>query len=488
MLWERFEGWARETPAAEAVVDGEVRLSYGELATRAAAFGQWLCERYGLGEGSVIAAALQNGWEYPVCFAAANRIGAVFLPVNPQWRPLELAWLAEKLGVQAALVNPATALEWKGVLPEDKVVQIEEGEAAQALRGNAARGDSAPPKSARRALLLATSGSTGQPKIVPRTNANLLAGASSVGEELGVRAGDRVLAAVPFHHANGFSNCLLMPLLSGGTCVAVRRALPGVVADCARKERVRLINVSPILYNLLADQELAPEWMESVEICISTGAHLPAALGRVWRQRFGVPIRQLYGSSETGTICIQSQDGEAQPGEVGPPLKPVSLRILSPQGVPLAEGASGEVAVRGPALMSGYVDEPSLNAACFVDGHFRTGDSGRILPGGSLALDGRLTRWINLGGVKVDPVEVENALYELPEVAWCRVMESENGQGWKVLSALIQPRAAAAVTRKQVVEHCRGRLAEYKIPRVIEFVAAMPGDAAGKQPKEWRIP
>lgn len=136
-------------------------------------------------------------------------------------------------------------------------------------------------------------------------------------------------------------------------------------------------------------------------------------------------------------------------------------------------------------MMAGYVGEPELNETAFADGFFRMGDLGRIAASGELVLDGRSKRWINSGGIKVDPVEVENAIGRLPAVAQCKVGPGRGPRDIEVIAARIVLRPDAALSRADVIGHCRRFLADYKIPRVIEFVEALPVDLAGKTPMEW---
>ncbi|HAX44654.1 MAG TPA: AMP-binding protein [Bryobacteraceae bacterium] len=479
--------WPVPTPAApsaEAVVDGDVRLSREDLARRAASLAAHFRDNFGIRAGHIVAAALPNCWQYPVCFAAVNLLGAVFLPVNPQWRAREIRWLVKRLDVRAALVAGEVRADWAESIESGRLAGLDDISILEALSGGA-EPDSDPPAPHATALLLTTSGSTGRPKIVPRTNANLLAGATAVGDELTIGPGHRVLAVVPFHHANGFSNGLLMPLLRGGVLIIARNALPRPLAALIHAERVRLLNLAPVLYSVFAGQLPDPAHFASVKDFLCTGAPLPTPLARLWRDHFGQPVRQLYGSSETGVISIQRDTDPAVPGCVGRPLPTVSVRILDTAGRSLPPGETGEVAVRGPAMMHGYLDEPELNAASFVDGHFRMGDSGRFSPEGHLFLEGRLKRWINLGGVKVDPVEVENVLHELGGVAYCHVLESRNGAGLAMVKARIQTCPGATLSRRDVIEHCRSYLAEYKIPREIEFAGEVCSEGLGKNPKEW---
>ena len=180
----------QDAPGALAVIDGALSLTRADLAARALSLASWLRSRHSVREGAILAAALPNFWPYPVCFLAANALGAPLLAVNPQWRRSETAWLAQKLGIHSAFVTPQTAPAWEGLLPAGQVLDVESAAFAEALR-QPPLPDPPPPDPALTALLLTTSGSTGRPKIVPRSNANLLAGAQAVGETTGARPGRR---------------------------------------------------------------------------------------------------------------------------------------------------------------------------------------------------------------------------------------------------------------------------------------------------------
>lgn len=486
MVLERVYQVATETPDDLAIIDDPVTLTYSDLAGRAAALAEFLRSRAGLRQGGIAAVSLPNCWQYPICFFAVAGLGGICMPFNSQWRANEIHWFVRRLGIGIAITCRDLRPAWDEAardLPGLQVHTIDGGELEDVLITRSAA-DLPLVNGVFPALYLATSGSTGRPKVVPRTHQNLLAGARAVAAALDVQRGARFLSVVPFHHANGFANGMFLPLTSGGAVVLVRKALPSVLAEKVHRHGVEIVNMSPILYSLLAEHGVEPEEFGSVKIYLSSGAPLPPVLAQAWRKRFGQPIRQLYGSSETGTLCIEGA-GSAADGSVGKPLATVTVQVLDSEGRPLPVGQHGEIAVRGPAMMTGYVDEPELNHTAFAQGLFRMGDLGHLTADGELVLEGRSKRWINSGGVKVDPVEVENVIHRLAAVAQCKVIPGRDSRGLEVIRALIVLRPDAQVTRREIVSHCRQELAEYKIPRMIEFVDAMPVDLAGKTPMEW---
>jgi long-chain acyl-CoA synthetase len=484
VITRRLMELAALLPDEPAVIDEDRTLTYSSLLQLSSHFADYLSERMHVHEGDICAISMPNCWKYPVAFFAAARIGAVFLPLNPQWRPNEFSWIAGRLGVRIAIACAATLPVWDevdGGSFRQHIVNLDEPELAP-LWERAPQSPAPPsnsPYEAQPVLYLTTSGSTGRPKIVPRSHLNLIAGRTAVAEALGTQPGHRFLSIVPFHHANGFANCMFLPLASGAVSVIQRKPLPAAIVASIHRERVRTLIGSPVLFSLLADHGPQPEDLSTVQHYISSGAPLPLDLAARWRERYGRPIHQLYGSSETGTISIE-QEGGSPPGCVGRPVRGVFVRILDSAGAPAEPGSSGEIAVKGPAMMSGYVGDDALNQQVLVDGYFRMGDTGRINQDGLLWIDGRSKRWINSGGVKVDPVEVEQALLQLPAVMHCRVHPATDSRGFETISCRITLRPGHTCSRPDIIAHCRRHLAEYKIPRVIEFVLPTATDLTGK--------
>jgi long-chain acyl-CoA synthetase len=190
--------------------------------------------------------------------------------------------------------------------------------------------------------------------------------------------------------------------------------------------------------------------------------------------------------SESGKISVESavESPVSSVGAcVGEPVRGVEVVVLGAQHQRLERGEIGELAVRSASVMSGYFGEPELSCSLFHDGFLRTGDLGFFDSAGNLYLTGRMGRVLNIAGVKVDPVEVERVVELLPNVASCHVDAVPNGRGGEVIRARVVPREGLPVTRPEVIEQCRRQLAEYKFPRIIEFLAATPITIGGKIPR-----
>jgi long-chain acyl-CoA synthetase len=485
MISDLLNDVVRQQPGQLALVDGAERITFGELSERVRAARDWLRETLDPQPGDAIAVSLDNSWQFVASFFAVAELGCVLAPCNPQWRAAELRAHATRLTFRGAIIEPRFRGEWDQVLdaiPANRVLT------ADAIPSSASAFSSLPPPTVEAseetpAFFLSTSGSTGTPRLVPRSHRNLRATAENVGSTLEIVPGRRFLSVVPFFSSNGFHNGMLMPLLRGATLVMMRQFTPAGCAELGNRERVDTLFGSPFVYGYLVDSISDPASLASLQYCYSGGARLPSNVADRWRQRFGVPIRQSYGMSETGLITAE-RTAEARESSVGACIgqlvRNVEAIILGPGGESLGLDEIGELAVRSGSLMSGYFGEPELNRSRFLNGFFRTGDLGCLDSTGRIHLTGRMGRGINIAGTKIDPVEIERVVEMLPNVASCHVDAVSNGRGGEVVRARVVPLEGRPVTRRDVIEQCRQQLAEYKLPRVIEFLETSPANLAGK--------
>ena len=486
MIFERFREVADQRWNEPAIIDNEEVFTYGRLLEEVARHRHWLQTTLDPHPGDVIAATLLNGWQFTACFLALSSLRAVLTPSNPQWRAVELRQLHGRIGFRGVVCERKFQSEWKNTaaIPDQRVIAIED-----ALKSAPASSATtmAPASAEDPVLYMATSGSTGIPRIVPLSHRNLLASTGNAARAMGIEPGDRFLSVVPFHHLHGFNNCMLMPLLRGASLVMMRHFVPEEYAELVARKRVNVLIGSPFIFSHLTDRVANPGLFETVRLCISSGARLPPAVAQSWKERFGVPLLVWYGTSETGGISIAHsprQPSSDLGGEfVGVHFPAVEVKCLDAEGNDGGVGRLGEIAVRSGAVMSGYLGEADLNRRIFQDGFFRTGDLGYVEADGGLFLKGRIGRVINMGGVKVDPVEVERAVEALPGVAAVHVDAVPGGRAGEVIRAQVVVRPGLRLTRGEVIEQCRRMLGEYKLPRVIEFVESIPATLTGKTPR-----
>jgi acyl-coenzyme A synthetase/AMP-(fatty) acid ligase len=477
-LHGRLRALVARHPERDAVVHGERRCDYRELLASAVALAQLLRVRWGVRPGDVLAGWLDNGLPWVTSLLAAAEAGATFLPLNPTWRGPELRALLARVSVVGVLTRGPLAQTWHGLadlVPGERILDLEKTDPGAC---DAAPATTEMPDAT--LVMLCSSGSTGRPKLVPRSHAQLLAGARATGAALGLPEGLRFAGVVPFHHGNGLDNSLLLALTSGGTLFVHAGLVPARFAAHLVDQHIEALVGSPAVFDVLLRFGVDLTGLRQLRLCASSGGPLPEATARAVRERCGVGIREVYGSSETGVVAVAPPDG-------GPPSRLVpgtEVRILDGHGRPALAGATGEIAVRSAAVASGYLDDPAAAAAVFRDGWVHTGDRGRRERDGGLALDGRVRPQLNLSGTKVDATEIEGVLLALPGVRACRVLAESAAGGRPRLRAVLA--VDRPMDRATVVEHCRRNLAEYKIPRVVETVDALPPDLTGKDVVPWR--
>lgn len=463
-----------------ALVDGDSgrTLSHTELQEVTDGLAEQL---YSLGvrPGDAVAIVMENSAATVVTFLAVVRASAIALPINPQLRRREVeADLSE--------VRPVLMLVGDGAYDEAVTAAGAAGIATHAvgqghrpaLDGVArARGALADVEADAVALLLHTSGTTSRPKAVPLRQRNLAASANAVVEGYGLGADDCSYCLMPLFHVHGLVASTLAALAAGGSVVVPRRIRPGALWPHVHEHGVTWFSAVP---SILAKLPVASgEGHGSLRFARSCSSSLAPPLWAALEQRFGVPVVEAYGMTEASHQMASNPlpPGNRRPGTVGLPAG-AEVAVVDEAWRPVAAGSAGEVAVRGPGVIDGYLDNPEANAASFRDGWFRTGDLGRLSPDGYLTLDGRLKELINRGGEKIAPREVDEALlshaavreavaYGVPDAKWGEVVHAA-----VVVDGGLSP--------DELREFCSDRLAAFKVPRRIHVVADIPKGPTGK--------
>lgn len=324
------------------------------------------------------------------------------------------------------------------------------------------------------ALLLLSSGTTGLPKIVLRDGPSLDAVSAAMVESIGFTPADRVLATVPLCHSYGLEHGLLAPIWAGSTVCLCRGLDMPLVERQLGAGGITLVPGVPAMFEMLAHRpDIAARSIPTLRIAYSAGAPLPAAVFNRLADATGLRVGQLYGATEIGSVTFNDPH---RPGfdsaSVGRAMNGVQIRLIP------TPGADAQVAIRADSMFRGYLGESSPNDP---DGFFLTGDLGRIDSDGNLFITGRLKLLIDIGGLKVSPIEIEQALCEHPGVRACVVLAMPLSETVNRLKAIIEPRDLDhPVTPAEMRDFARQRLTAYKVPRVIEVRASLPRSASGK--------
>jgi long-chain acyl-CoA synthetase len=465
--------WRDRRVSWNALVDG-VEARAGEL------------ERLGVAPGDVVALLLENCPDLVASFFAAASLGAVAVPLNPAFTAAEIGEALDGCPPRVVVAAPAAAARCEKLAERWRrqvAVRASDGD----LSPCAARrsGGSRTPVSADAdALYGFSSGTTGMARRFARTHANLAREAECFGATVGLGPDDVILGAVPFFHAHGLGNCVLASVRSGATLVVLERFDPRGALARVSAERVSVLPGVPFTFRMMAEVPGAARAdAGSLRLCFSAGAPLPRATFDAFRARFGAQIRQLYGCSEAGAVSIHlDPDAEGGAETVGRPLHGVAVRIQDEAGRALPGGESGRIAISSPALARGYHGSESLTREAFRDGWFLSGDLGRIDGEGRMRIEDRVRPWVSTPAGKVDPGEVERCIAALAGVREVAVVGVPARDGERVKAVVVprDPAAAPASLRREIVSRCRDQLAEFKLPRVVEFRSEIPRNALGK--------
>jgi long-chain acyl-CoA synthetase len=256
--------------------------------------------------------------------------------------------------------------------------------------------------------------------------------------------------------------------------------------EVLERERATVFPAVPFIFRLLAEAPGHGD-LSALRLCLSAAAALPRPTFEAFEQRFGVPIRQAYGSTETGAVSANlDEDPWTTWRSVGRPLHGVEIAVRDAAGEPAADGRIGEIAVRSPAMTHGYAGRPELNRDVFAGGWFLTNDRGRVDEEGRLHIAGRKKLLIDVKGDKVDPVEVEDVLAVHPKVHEVVVVGVESGaEGEDLIKAVVVPDGGCEA--RELIRFARERLSNYKVPQMVEFRDEIPRGASGDVLRKYLI-
>ncbi|MFE6625528.1 class I adenylate-forming enzyme family protein [Streptomyces sp. NPDC057740] len=460
-------------PDGAAVSDGRQALTNVQLLRRVQAAARHL-QDLGINPGDVVALKLTNRVEFVLLLFAAWRLGATITPVNPSMTDVEVVRQLKDSGARLLVV-------------EDGGTAVADGSAVLAvgdLRDDgAAEPDEAPlPDPSALALLIYTSGTTGVPKGVMLDHANIDAMADMGRQALEVGPADRCLLILPLFHVNGIVVSTLVPLLAGASVTIADRFNPQTFFDVVERERPTFFSAVPTIYSMLAalPDQVRPD-TSSLRFGVCGAAPASAELLTRFEARYGFPLVEGYGLSEgTCGSTINPVAGPRRAGTVGLPFPGQEIRIVDADGSEVPPGGDGEVVVRGPNVMRGYLGRPEETAKVIVDGWLHTGDVGRLDADGYLTLVGRSKDMIIRGGENIYPKEIEDVLVGDPSVLEAAVIGVPDEKWGEVVVAYVQPRPGSTVDPSALQSLCARSLTGFKRPTAFFVVEAIAKNAVGK--------
>ena len=446
-----LEASARAHAGRRALEWDDGALTYTELDARACALAGALAAR-GVRPGDRVAVAIANSWQYVVAVVGALKAGATVAPLDPRLKPEERAAIVADLAPALVLEDAPTATAtWKTA-------------------------DAPGP-----ALVLYTSGSTGRPKgALLSQDAVATALRSWAGPVMALTPTDVVLGVLPLSHSYGLNGALLAPLLAGATIRLVERFTPHAVSDVLVHGGVTVFPGVATMFRRLLDVG-SFRGGPTLRIALSGAAPCPWELAREWRARTGVRVLRGYGMTELfRPISYLAADTADLPDAIGRAVPGVELRVVDDQGEAVVAGEVGELLVRTPAAMDGYLNAADETEAVVRDGWFHTGDLASVTGEGWVRITGRKRERILRGGYSVFPPEVESVLLAHPDVAEAAVVGVPHTELGEEVAAFVALRPGARATADDLTAYCRERLAVFKYPRSVTLVDALPRSATGK--------
>lgn len=503
MLHSMLKQTVEKCPAHIAISDGRQRITYQGFYNKVLGLSKGL-QMLGIQQGDCIALVLPNCAEFAYSFFAIAALKAIVLPLNPQLKENELSYYMGDAGAKAVITDCRHLFLCSRALSNSRkngiLIVVDE---TPAVPGVYRFSDLlvADPRQVEEAgpylgdvLYQYSSGSTGRPKRVCRTQENLCREAENFTATASISLDDVILGIVPLFHAHGLGNCLLAAIRAGARLTLLEQQeqekAPGGMAfafKCPRilelieTEKVTILPGVPYIFKALV--EASPDIkadLSSVRLCFSAGNFLPHSVFEQFLQRFAIVIRQLYGCTEAGSIAINTQMhiSEKNWHSVGHPIKNVEIKIVSDNQEEVLENTIGEIAIKSPALTTGYCNLPEINNLSFKDTWFFTGDLGKRDKDGCLYITGRKKIFIDTGGYKVDPLEIEDVLLQHPRIAEAVVLGVKASDDEEMIKAVIVPKEVCS--EHDVLAYCEQYLADFKLPRIIEFCTEIPKSPLGK--------
>jgi long-chain acyl-CoA synthetase len=444
-----------------------------------------LLRERGLKPGERVGVMMPNVAEVPVVYYGVLRAGGVVVPMNPLLKAREVAYYlgdsgaglvfawhafadqaldgAERAGAEPIVVDEISFPELlASATPDYQVVDRADEDTA---------------------VVLYTSGTTGQPKGAELTHGNLISNTEVSRADI-VRAGpdDVIFGGLPLFHVFGQTVAMNVAVASGACLTLLPRFDAEHALRIIASHRVTVFEGVPTMYVALLHRPDHAEFDTSaLRMCISGGAALPVEVLRGFEEAFGVPVLEGYGLSETSPVASFNLPGrERKPGSIGVPIRDVQMRVVDGEDQEVAQGEVGEIVIRGPNVMKGYWQRPEATAEALRGGWFHTGDLARVDSDGYFFIVDRKKDLIIRGGYNVYPREIEEVLYEHPAVAEAAVIGLPHPSLGEEVGAAVALKPGAAITAEELRDHVKSQVAAYKYPRHVWIVDELPKGPTGK--------
>jgi long-chain acyl-CoA synthetase len=483
-LAENLEASANQHSDRAALKLDEAEVSYAML-DDASARVAGLLRGKGIGPGDRVGIMLPNVPYFAIAYYGVLRAGGVVVPMNVLLKGREVAFYLSdsEASLLFAWHDFAEAAETGAEQAGADCVLVEPGGFEELLGGVEPVTEIAERDDDDTAVILYTSGTTGKPKGAELTHSNLRRNVEAATGLFEVSPEDVVLGALPLFHSFG-QTCALNAAIARGACLTlIPRFDPGKALEIIERDSVTIFEGVPTMYNaMLHCEDRSDRDTSTLRFCASGGSAMPVELMRGFEEAFDCKVLEGYGLSETSPVAsFNHPDRERKPGSIGTPIEGVEMKVVDDDGKELAQGEVGEIVIRGHNVMKGYWNRPEDTSKAITDeGWFHTGDMAKVDEDGYFFIVDRKKDLIIRGGYNVYPREVEEVLYEHPDVREAAVVGVPHDELGEEVGAAVALKEGADATPDDLRDYVKGEVAAYKYPRVIWIVDELPKGPTGK--------
>ncbi|MGC9221446.1 MAG: long-chain-fatty-acid--CoA ligase [Solirubrobacteraceae bacterium] len=443
-----------------------------------------MLKQHGVQPGDRVAIMLPNVPHFVAAYYGILRFGAIAVPLNVLNKRREVAYYLRDCRARLIFVWSDFASEAEPAAAQQgcECVTVKAREFEQTLFTTHPVTEIADTRESDTAVLLYTSGTTGTPKGAELTHANLLRNAQESRRLFNLTDGAVVLGALPLFHTFGQTCAMNATIVGGGTLTLLPRFDPARALEIVQRDRVTIFEGVPTMYGaMLNTPDHARYDTSSLHVCASGGAAMPVELMRAFEQEFGCMVLEGYGLSETSPVAsFNHPDRVRKPGSIGQPIAGVEMKVVDDRDQDLPQGEIGEIVVRGHNIMKGYWEKPAETEEAIRDGWFHTGDLARVDQDGYFFIVDRKKDMIIRGGLNVYPREIEEILYEHPDVREAAVLGVPDPAVGEEVVAAVALKPGATASLDEIQDFVRMQVAAFKYPRKLWLVDELPKGPTGK--------
>jgi long-chain acyl-CoA synthetase len=471
---------AQRDPSKTALFWGGSHFSYGEIWSRSQGVAARLRSAFGVRPGDRVGLWLRNRPEFVPALFGILQAGAVAVPINNFLKPPEVAFILADAGIDVVMLDETMREGFEKLRPGRPGLKPLAVEDFAGLEAPAPEGQGCRRAESDLAVIIYTSGTTGHPKGAMLSHGNLLANVESCRRVLEAAGHDRIVVLLPMFHSFMLTVGILLPLLIGGSIVLIQTLHPpkNVVAEILQ-HRATILPAVPQFFRAMTHGSVPVHL--PLRLCISGAAPLPAEILKEFTARFPMPLLEGYGLSEAGpVVSFNPIHGPWKAGSIGVPIPGVEVSVQNDSGEILGPAVTGEICVRGSNVMLGYWNQPEETAKTMRGDWLLTGDIGHVDADGYFYITDRKKDMLLVNGINVYPRQIEEVLYAFPGVKEAAVIGVPDPRRGEQPLAFVAAQEGVALQEGALLQFARRQLADYKVPRHIVFLPALPRNATGK--------